>query len=100
MRRADVLVLDEATSALDSISERSILKTLELLRRELTIVSVAHRLSTIMNADHILVLEKGVIIESGSHAELLKNGSIYRALWDMQTKHPDNRVLEQVGMVG
>jgi ATP-binding cassette subfamily B protein len=75
-----VLILDEATSALDSRSERLIQKALALLMRGRTTLAIAHRLSTVLRADLILVLDQGRLVESGTHAELLRRGGLYAHL--------------------
>ena len=77
---APILILDEATSALDNHSEAKVQEAVERLRQGRTAIIIAHRLSTIRNADRIVVLEKGQIVESGSHAELLKRGGSYAKL--------------------
>ena len=79
-----VLVLDEATSALDSVSERKIQAALAELVSGRTTIAVAHRLSTIQSADVIHVVERGRIVESGTHEQLLATGTVYRALYDEQ----------------
>jgi subfamily B ATP-binding cassette protein MsbA len=79
-----VLILDEATSSLDSESERAIQEGLRRLRAGRTTFVIAHRLSTITSADQILVLEKGQIVERGTHAELIAMGGRYRDLYDRQ----------------
>lgn len=81
---APVLILDEATSALDTESEALVQEALTNLMRNRTSVVIAHRLSTIRRADKIVVMEKGAIIESGTHAELLKKGGTYRRLYELQ----------------
>ncbi|MCM2252172.1 MAG: ATP-binding cassette domain-containing protein, partial [Ramlibacter sp.] len=77
-KHADVLVFDEATSALDTPTEQAILKTIEGLSRELTIVLVAHRLSTVKRCDSIIELEGGVAKAQGTYAELLESSASFR----------------------
>jgi ABC-type transport system involved in Fe-S cluster assembly fused permease/ATPase subunit len=84
LKAPPILVLDEATSALDSFTEREIQSALERVSRGRTTIVIAHRLSTVVNADQILVLDKGVIAERGSHEELLVRGGIYSAMWSRQ----------------
>ena len=79
-----ILVLDEATSALDSFTEREIQDALERVSRGRTTLVIAHRLSTVVNADEILVLVKGVIAERGTHLALLERRGIYAAMWNRQ----------------
>ncbi len=81
---APILLLDEATSALDSESERAVQQALDTLMRGRTTFVVAHRLSTIERADRILVLERGQIVEAGTHAELLTRGGLYASLHRLQ----------------
>lgn len=84
LKDAPILILDEATSALDSESEVEIQKALHVLMEGKTVIAVAHRLSTLREMDRILVLEKGQIIEDGSHAQLSQGGSTYQSLWEHQ----------------
>jgi ATP-binding cassette, subfamily B, bacterial MsbA len=84
LRNPPVLILDEATSALDTASEMMVQKALENLMRSRTTFVIAHRLSTIKRADRIIVLDKGSIVESGSHRELYERGGMYRKLYDLQ----------------
>lgn len=84
LRNPPILILDEATSALDTESERLVQGALETLMAGRTVLAIAHRLSTIQHADTILVLDQGRIAESGSHAELLARGGLYRRLYEMQ----------------
>jgi subfamily B ATP-binding cassette protein MsbA len=81
---APVLILDEATSALDAESERLVQKALANLMRNKTSIVIAHRLSTVRRADKIVVMERGKIIETGKHAELLERGGVYRKLYELQ----------------
>ena len=85
LKNAPILVLDEATSALDSESEKLIQSALEKLMKKRTSVVIAHRLSTIAHLDRIIVLDKGRIVEDGSHATLLEKKGIYASLWSHQS---------------
>ncbi len=84
IKNAPILILDEATSALDNESERQVQASLDLLMEGRTTFVIAHRLSTVQNADCIIVLDQGRIIESGNHDELLKKGGLYASLYQMQ----------------
>ncbi len=81
---APVLILDEATSALDAESERLVQKALANLMQNKTSIVIAHRLSTVRKADKIVVLERGQIIETGTHKELLEKGGTYKKLYELQ----------------
>lgn len=85
LKDAPILILDEATSALDSESERQVQSALAVLMKNRTTLVIAHRLSTIEHADRILVVDKGKIIESGSHHELLNAGGYYANLREIQS---------------
>ncbi|KQP61533.1 metal ABC transporter permease [Methylobacterium sp. Leaf466] len=86
-----ILVLDEATSALDSFTEREIQDALDTISKGRTTLVIAHRLSTVVNADEILVLDKGVIVERGSHDVLLDEGGVYAAMWNRQREADEAR---------
>ena len=84
LKDAPIIVLDEATSALDSESERQIQAALETLIQGRTTIVIAHRLSTVERADRIVVLDRGRIVESGTHASLLASGGLYARLYRTQ----------------
>lgn len=84
LKNAPILMLDEATSQLDSITESNIQESLWDLMQGKTTLVVAHRLSTLLHMDRILVFDKGHIIEDGTHTELLNRGGLYKTLWDAQ----------------
>jgi len=84
LKNAPILILDEATSALDTESEQMVQNALNNLMQNRTTFVIAHRLSTVMNADRILTLDKGEIVEQGSHEELLRQGGLYSKLYSIQ----------------
>jgi len=84
LKDAPILILDEATSALDTESEQMVQNALNNLMKNRTTFVIAHRLSTVLNADRILVLDKGKIVEQGSHEELLRREGLYQKLYSMQ----------------
>jgi len=84
IKNAPILILDEATSALDNVSERQVQDSLDTLMAGRTTLVIAHRLSTVQNADVIVVLDGGRIVEQGSHAELLARQGLYASLYQMQ----------------
>jgi ATP-binding cassette, subfamily B, heavy metal transporter len=86
-----ILVLDEATSALDSFTEKEIQDALDRVSRGRTTLVIAHRLSTVISADEIIVLDKGVIVERGTHGSLLARGGVYAAMWDRQRQAQEAR---------
>ncbi len=85
LKPSKVLLLDEATSALDSESELAIQKALHILMEGKTVIAIAHRLSTLREMDRLIILDKGKIIEDGSHDELIKKGGLYAELWAHQS---------------
>ena len=85
LKNPPFVVLDEATASVDTITEKKIQKALENLANERTVLIIAHRLSTVKKADFIAVLDKGTIIESGTHTQLLHEGGTYAKLWEIQS---------------
>lgn len=92
VHQPEVLILDEATSSIDSESEELIKHATSVLTKDRTAIIVAHRLSTIKNADKILVLDQGKIVEEGNHTELIKKGGYYKKLYDYQFKSQNNTI--------
>ena len=84
MKDAPILILDEATSALDTQSEREVQGALEILMQGRTTLVIAHRLSTVVKADRIIVMDQGEIVEQGTHTELLESGGRYANLYRLQ----------------
>jgi len=84
MRDPPILLLDEATSALDTESERLVQSAIEVLMKDRTVLVVAHRLATVLDADEILVLDGGRLVERGSHTALVAENGLYRRLYDLQ----------------
>jgi subfamily B ATP-binding cassette protein MsbA len=83
LKNAPILILDEATSALDAEAERHIQAALTRLMRDRTTFIIAHRLSTVEQADRIIVLDSGAILESGTHSELIERGGLYAQLYKL-----------------
>jgi ATP-binding cassette subfamily B protein len=85
LRRPAILLLDDALSAVDTETESMILSALRARRGQATTLVIAHRLSTLMAADLIIVLESGRVVQSGTHASLLEQEGLYRRLWRIQS---------------
>ena len=86
LKRPRVLIFDEATSALDTRTERAIQESLRQISRDVTTLTIAHRLSTVVDADEILVLQDGMVAERGDHAALLARGGTYARMWAQQAE--------------
>lgn len=84
LKDAPILILDEATSQLDSTSERIVQEALDLLVTGRTVFTIAHRLSTVRNANRIVVIDKGMIVEQGTHSQLLEHNGLYKRLYESQ----------------
>lgn len=96
LKQPEILILDEATSALDSETERLVQQALNQFGRDRTLLVVAHRLSTIVHADQILVLDQGKVVESGKHNDLLLLGGKYARYWEIQSDSKSGLPLEAV----
>ena len=86
IRRPEIMIFDEATSNLDSHNEQIIQATLEKCRDQCALVVIAHRLSTVVSADQIIVLNNGQVAETGTHDELIEANGEYAYLWNLQSK--------------
>ena len=91
-----ILVLDDATSSVDTETEEQIQQALEVLIPGRTTFIIAHRIQTVMKADLILVLDKGHIVQSGTHADLICEDGLYRDIYDIQSRI-DEEIAEEVG---
>ena len=85
LKNPEILILDEATSSVDNETEAAIQRSLDILKKDRTVIVIAHRLSTVRNADMIYVLENGSVVESGNHESLLDIEGVYSKLWAVQT---------------
>ena len=86
LKKSQIILLDEATSSLDSETEEKIRSAIDILTKNKTTVVIAHRLSTVLNANKIFVVENGKILSSGKHAELLQNSKQYKNFYDKQIR--------------
>jgi subfamily B ATP-binding cassette protein MsbA len=92
LKNAPILILDEATSHLDTESERLVQRALQNLMEHRTVIVIAHRLSTVRRADKIVVLDRGRLVETGTHEELVTRGGLYQRLYELQFLEPDSVV--------
>jgi ATP-binding cassette, subfamily B, bacterial MsbA len=99
LKNAPILLLDEATSSLDSESEKQIQKALEKLTAGRTVIAIAHRLSTVLSADQIVVMDCGRIKEIGTHSELLEKSGYYRRLYDHQFNRIEDETVAEPGIL-
>jgi ATP-binding cassette, subfamily B, heavy metal transporter len=93
LKNPPILILDEATSALDSRTESEIQATLDRISEKRTTIIIAHRLSTVVDADQILVLEAGRVAEQGTHAQLLRKGGLYADMWARQQSEGEDETV-------
>ncbi|MEZ2350419.1 ABC transporter ATP-binding protein/permease [Caballeronia sp. RCC_10] len=95
LKNPPILIFDEATSALDSKSERAIQRELDSIARERTTLIIAHRLSTVVHAQQIIVMDHGRVVERGTHAELLRADGLFAQMWALQQQRAEEPVVEQ-----
>ena len=86
LKQSNILLLDEATSSVDNITQKNIQTAIEKINRNTTILIIAHRLSTVINCDRIIVIDDGKIIDTGTHSELLKSCPKYQELYKYEEK--------------
>ena len=89
IKQAPILLFDEATSSLDTLTESHLLESLRATFKSQTSLFIAHRLSTVQDADVIYVMDNGRIVETGSHRGLIERGGLYREIWENQTVKKD-----------
>ena len=87
VQKTEIILFDEATSALDNETQSSIKQAIDNMKNKYTILIIAHRLSTVINSDRILLVEDGTIVDEGTHEELLKNSKTYHQLYDAELKN-------------
>lgn len=86
LKEAQIVLLDEATASLDPENEVEVQKAIDSLIKGRTVIVIAHRLKTIMNADRIIVLAEGQVVEQGTHDSLMRNDGLYARLWNIQER--------------
>ena len=86
MKDAPIIILDEATSSVDPENEQALLSAIQELTKDKTLISIAHRLSTVRNADQIVVIDQGRIVQQGKHTDLLQKDGIYRKFLSLRTR--------------
>jgi len=99
LKNAPILLLDEATSALDSESERTIQTALDRLTQGRTVIAIAHRLSTVLKSDQIIVMDHGRVAQTGTHRELLDSSTLYRKLYELQFSHRESDVDAELSVI-
>lgn len=93
LKNTPIIILDEATASVDLENERHIQNAIATLTKEKTVLLIAHRLSTVVAADQILVVQGGAVRESGTHEELLRLNGVYNALWRAQYSKADESII-------
>ena len=86
MKAAPIVILDEATSSVDPENEQALLTAIQELTKDKTLISIAHRLSTVRNADQIVVIDQGRIVQQGKHTDLLQKDGVYRKFLSLRTR--------------
>ena len=94
LQKTPVMVFDDSLSAVDSQTDAKIRKALEEYMKEATVILISHRITTLMGADQILVLNHGCIEEMGTHHELIKSGGLYQQIYEIQMSQDDRRKVE------
>ena len=93
VRKAPVMIFDDSLSAVDAETDAKIRNALKKSTGDSTVILIAHRITTLMNADVIVVLEDGKVAEIGNHAQLMENHGIYRQIYDLQSRNMETEVI-------
>ena len=96
IKNPEILILDDSLSAVDTITETQILKNIKRVRKNKTSIIIAHRISAVIDADEIIVLDKGKIFERGTHLELIEKGGLYYEIYKSQFNEEDNEFENEV----
>jgi ATP-binding cassette subfamily B protein len=95
LQKSPIMIFDDSLSAVDSETDALIRKALKERMKDVTVIIISHRITTLMSADNIMVLHQGEIVEMGTHVELIGQQGIYRSIYDIQISHDDRKEVEK-----